>query len=246
MKDSLDDLRRQLNRVSTAANLRDIIERVVGAQGFEKFAYILFHGHMDRSHSADFPPFLTNYPTDWIRRYVTENYQLKDPVLIQGLKRRGPFRWGSGQMLKRLTRDQKKLMGEGKDFGIAHGITIPVHGPLGECGFMTVATQENTGEFERRVAESELKLQILAYHLHRPMTEKLLPNSVLSPGILTPREIEALYWTANGKTTWEISRILGRSESTVNFHIKHAITKIDATNKCHAAIKACKLGLLTL
>jgi LuxR family transcriptional regulator len=61
---------------------------------------------------------------------------------------------------------------------------------------------------------------------------------------LSNREIAVLRWTADGKTSSEISCILNIAERTVNFHINNVITKLNAANKTSAAIKAAMLGLL--
>jgi len=55
---------------------------------------------------------------------------------------------------------------------------------------------------------------------------------------LTSREKECLSWTAAGKTSWEISQILRLSESTITFHLKNAIQKMDVTNRSQAVAKA--------
>jgi len=61
---------------------------------------------------------------------------------------------------------------------------------------------------------------------------------------LSNREVAVLSWTADGKTSNEISCILNITERTVNFHIKNAMAKLNASNKTSAAIKAAMLGLL--
>ena len=62
--------------------------------------------------------------------------------------------------------------------------------------------------------------------------------------ILSEREKEVLRWTGDGKTASEISQILYLSQSTVNFHIRNAMIKLDAPNKTNAIVKAIYLGLL--
>src|SRR5215468_7627378 len=61
---------------------------------------------------------------------------------------------------------------------------------------------------------------------------------------LSPREKDCLRWTAQGKSSWDIGMILTISENTVNFHVKNAIRKLDATNRIVAVIKAIRLGLM--
>jgi DNA-binding CsgD family transcriptional regulator len=61
---------------------------------------------------------------------------------------------------------------------------------------------------------------------------------------LTPREIECLQWARAGKTSWEVAKILGISQATSIFHMKNAISKLDASNKTHAVIVAIERGLI--
>lgn len=51
--------------------------------------------------------------------------------------------------------------------------------------------------------------------------------------ILSKRETECLGWVAKGKTSSEVSQILGISERTVNFHINNSMEKFDAVNRTH-------------
>jgi len=61
---------------------------------------------------------------------------------------------------------------------------------------------------------------------------------------LTQRDTECLTWTALGKTSWEISVILGFSESTATFHLRNAGNKLKASNRANAVAKAIHLGLI--
>jgi LuxR family transcriptional activator of conjugal transfer of Ti plasmids len=61
---------------------------------------------------------------------------------------------------------------------------------------------------------------------------------------LSEREKACLLWTARGKSSWEIGRILSISENTVVFHIKNAMRKLGTSNRTLAAVKALQLGLI--
>lgn len=63
-------------------------------------------------------------------------------------------------------------------------------------------------------------------------------------GPLTPREAEAVLWTAQGKTGWEAGRILGCTERTVNAHVYSAAEKLRASNRAHLVARAFVLGIL--
>jgi LuxR family quorum-sensing system transcriptional regulator CciR len=61
---------------------------------------------------------------------------------------------------------------------------------------------------------------------------------------ISKREKDCLVWTAQGKRSWEIGKILGISEHTVNFHLKDAYRKLDVSVRSAAVVKAGRLGLL--
>lgn len=61
---------------------------------------------------------------------------------------------------------------------------------------------------------------------------------------LSQRELEILKWTAEGKTSAEISLILSISENTVNFHQKKMQKRFNAPNKTQVASYAAAIGLL--
>ena len=61
---------------------------------------------------------------------------------------------------------------------------------------------------------------------------------------LTPRERDALAWVAEGKSDWEISVILGVSETTVRFHVDNARRKLGAVNRTQAVARLAAARLL--
>jgi DNA-binding CsgD family transcriptional regulator len=73
----------------------------------------------------------------------------------------------------------------------------------------------------------------------------LVPGDV-SPDApsLTPRELESLRWTMDGKTAWEVGSILGITERTAVLHLNNAMRKLGCVNKHQAVLKALRLGLI--
>ena len=84
------------------------------------------------------------------------------------------------------------------------------------------------------------KMQFVAIAVLSKMNQfRLQPNVKLSE-----REKEVLRWSGEGKTVWEIGQILNLSQATVNFHMKNAMFKLNASNKAGAIVKAIYLNLL--
>jgi LuxR family transcriptional regulator, quorum-sensing system regulator CviR len=63
---------------------------------------------------------------------------------------------------------------------------------------------------------------------------------------ITRREREVLQWLQQGKSSWEISKILDLSERTVNFHVYNIMKKIEAVNRPQMLNIALRLGLIDL
>lgn len=79
------------------------------------------------------------------------------------------------------------------------------------------------------------------------LTEKLMTFAA-PPGAaevrLTERERDVLAWVAEGKSDWEISIILGLSETTVRFHVDNGRRKLGAVNRAQAVARLAAARLL--
>jgi LuxR family quorum sensing-dependent transcriptional regulator len=78
------------------------------------------------------------------------------------------------------------------------------------------------------------------------LTERLITFADAAPDDihLTGRERDALAWVAEGKSDWEISRILGVSETTVRFHVDNGRKKLGAVNRAQAVARLAAARLL--
>lgn len=134
--------------------------------------------------------------------------------------------------------------------GVHGGVLIPLHGPRGDLAYLTLHTSAGARAFDEALRESHqcAHLMTLYFHSHAQGLISVRPEIDASPPAapLTPRELEVLEWTAAGKTAWEIAKILGLSERTVNFHVQNAMRKLDATSKTEAAARAVACGLVRL
>lgn len=122
--------------------------------------------------------------------------------------------------------------------------TAPAYHPAGTVGILALKRSDDPSP-DHRPPASDQPMAAMARSIHDAMTRALLPRYVPeSLAQITRREKEVLRWTADGKTTSEISRIINISERTVKFHLYNAIRKLGAMNKTQAAVKAAALGFL--
>ncbi len=61
---------------------------------------------------------------------------------------------------------------------------------------------------------------------------------------LTVRQVEILYWVQEGKTAWEIGRILGLSGRSVDGHLRRIYARLNVSTRLQAVLQAQDLGLL--
>jgi DNA-binding CsgD family transcriptional regulator len=130
-------------------------------------------------------------------------------------------------------------------FGYKTGIAMALHMPEGRHFMFGVdrnqALPKHPDELTRMVAD----LQLFAVHAQYAADRVLLPKSP-APDVpaLTPRELECLRWTMEGKTAWEVGSILGITERTSVLHLSNAAQKLNSTNKHQAVLRAIRLGLI--
>lgn len=130
-------------------------------------------------------------------------------------------------------------------YGYKTGIAVKLHLP-GDKHFLLGVDREEPlpgpgAELMRMVAG----LQLLAAHALTAADRLLSPKLNKSDlPKLTKRELDVLSWTAQGKTAWEVSVILGMSEKTVNFHLGNAMRKLEVTSKHQAVLKCVAAGVL--
>jgi DNA-binding CsgD family transcriptional regulator len=216
--------------------------------GFDYFSYVLSEppelGEAQPRTPAYRPMVVSSYPAPWRERYDRHDYYERDAVVTMGRASRRPFFWGSGDYLSRLSPGPRQLFHEARDFGILSGFTVPVHGPMGECGLFTTASAGGMDDFADAVRDSQHLLQVLGPRIHAVAVERLLGRAGGATVALTEHERVCLGWTMRGKTAWEIAQIVGRSKPTIDYHIQKAIRKLGASNKFHAAFKALQAGML--
>ncbi len=138
------------------------------------------------------------------------------------------------------------LWEEQAGFGYHTGIAMALHLPEGRHFAFGVERDQplpsDAGELQRLVAD----VQLFAVHAQDAAMRLLWPVAPdMDRPTLTPRELEALRWTMEGKTAWEVGAILGISERTAVLHVNNATHKLGCTSKHQAVLRALRLGLLT-
>ena len=129
--------------------------------------------------------------------------------------------------------------------GIRGGVSMPVRGPGGLFGYVVYTSHSDLEGLLCAYADAGDALFVMAYHFYEAIAERLSSAAASEHG-LTAREIECLSLVAVGKTLEEVAEIIGRSYSTVRFHLHNAEQKLGTGNRSHTIAKAASMGLFDL
>ena len=236
MKTWQEDLLEQTEGSTCEHELFDKIVKAAQALGFEHCAYGL---RIPIPLSRPNTVILNNYPRLWRERYADRGYVLTDPTVLHGRNSQVPLVW-----CNKVFGGARKLWDEAQSFGLRHGWLQSSLDAMGVGGMLSLS-RSSGGVTSEELACNQIKMRWLVNISHLGLSKIFVGRQVqLIDQPLTAREVEVLKWTADGKTSGEVSDILLVSENTVNFHVKNAVAKLRTANKTAAVVKAAMLGLL--
>jgi len=188
-----------------------------------------------------------NMPAAYLEAFLDREEARRDPVM-QHLKSSAlPVLW---------TRQTYANVGQDGVWehmaacGLSNGVAVATHMPNGRHLSIGLdrdrALPSSPTRLTRMLGEMQLLLAHItesAFKIHEAI-HRLRTPSVLAVPELTRRELEALGWTIEGKTAWEIGQIMGITERGAVKHLASATFKLDCVNKAQAAIRAIRIGLI--
>lgn len=183
--------------------------------------------------------FLNNYPVEWQQLYESKDYASIDPLILQGQQSCTPIVWSDD-----VFRFAPEFWQQAQAQGLKYGWSQSTRGSCGLPGMLSlVRSAQPISQVELDAKEKQM--QWLTSSAHILISRVLLTKfeKEYAP-CLTPREIEILKWTADGKSADDIADILELSVNTVNFHVRNLILKFNVSNKTSAVVRALMFGVL--
>ncbi|MCE8527531.1 LuxR family transcriptional regulator [Ruegeria pomeroyi] len=181
------------------------------------------------------------YSDEWKLHYQEQGFHMIDPTLHMSQRSIAPVDWSR---LERSS-DFRRVFRDAHDFGIGdQGLTIPVRGPYGDVGLLSVTRECSTDEWHKLVRHTLGDLQSLAVHIHDTVMSSDMLGRVLYHPSLSTREAEILQWVAAGKSQQDIGDILSISHRTVEVHLRSSREKLCALTTAQAVGRAVGLGLI--
>lgn len=116
-------------------------------------------------------------------------------------------------------------------------VTFPIHSATSRHYVLVGLLQKNNIK-KLPLAEADYYSSLIFQKYHETV---LVPSSLPT---VTPRELQVLKWSAEGKTSQEIAVILSLSEHTVNSYTARVQQKLQVNNRAQMVAAAIRTGLI--
>lgn len=223
----------------TGSEFREELVRFAKASGFELVGAAAVVDHVV-GESEFFG--VNNVPHGYLEAAKSLSLRRRDPVMQHCKHNSVPIIWDQDTYTSVGAGD---LWEEQARFGYKTGVNLALHLPEGRHFVLGVDRDQHLprdpGELTRMVANVQL---FAVYAMDVAMRILVPENQRPDAPSLTPREVECLSRTMDGKTAWEVGNILGISERTVVLHLQTAMRKLGCISKHQAVLKALRLGLI--
>lgn len=236
------EISKELAGIESENDIKQLCEAFCEAADLEYYIYAVVRGVT--SLNAPRVTTYTNYPDEWMKSYLGDEMQKHDPVVKYCFENAAPICWDKLVQLEQYVDPAgAAIMERAAGCGLANGLSIPIKGSGGEMAIFSLATK-NIDRIGERLSNALSHAQTLGTELLDAFRRLKSDDPEFSQGKLTTREKECLFWACEGKTTWEISKIVNVSERTIIFHLASATNKLGAVNRQHAVAKAIISGLI--
>jgi LuxR family quorum sensing-dependent transcriptional regulator len=231
--DFIDDL----NSLPNIDAVMSATRRALARYGFEHFS---FSGIPRSSECLPGAVLAYRVPAELFGLYMQRRYADVDPAMRRLRQTVEPFRWGDVPYDPEREPRAVELMALVADFGLSQGFFVPIPSAAG-----TYAKVWMAGPQPELTAQTKPALHLMALYAF-DRVQRLVGAPPSSLPQLSPREREVLSWVAAGKSTWQISEVLGISERTVNEHVVHACRKLGSANRTHAVAIALRERIIEI
>ncbi|PRG00281.1 helix-turn-helix transcriptional regulator [Burkholderia ambifaria] len=208
---------------------RMYLAELAGDMGLEITTYI---GPFKYSGGDPAPLIFSNGPQSWINRYAECEYFRRDPLVRYARKNAVPISWDRSIC---ESDEEVVVVEEGEKFGLRGGLVFPTFSAT-YCSGVLIFSSSAFSMLEFDAPSLFAKGLLIATLIQRGVEDLFAEADQSIRPSLTRRELECLKWIAAGKSSWEISHIIGISEHGVQYHIRNVMAKYGVRSR-HLAVR---------
>ncbi|MFZ1181541.1 MAG: LuxR C-terminal-related transcriptional regulator [Herbaspirillum sp.] len=224
-------------------DITDTVNRYLPGHGFDYWLYAI---RVPLSATRKQHYAVHTFPDSWWEMCKKHYGQNIDPIAEHCKQYITPVAWLSddhSQFIDQLTPEGIRVIQQTGRVGVTGGIAVPLRDSGINWGSVMIGLKQ---KWHIEVLKNDIPFALhFAIYLHQAFCrighdckENPAPN-------LTAREVECLSWAAEGKTSREISQLLGISERTVVFHLQNASGKLGVFTRQQAIAHSIMLGIVS-
>lgn len=218
---------------------RSVVVRFAQHLGFETVAAMVA---VDRPDTQSEFVAVHNTPLAFEQSFENVTVGRRDPVMQHCKRQTVPIIWSQKTYLEHGAIELWDIQAQ---YGYRNGIAMALHLPEGRHFTLGVDRDQSLPTDRAELTRIVAELQLFAVHA-QDTAMRVLVSEAAQPErpALTPRELDVLRWTMDGKTAWEVGQLLNIAERTTVQHLQNAMKKLQCTSKHTAVLKALRLGLI--
>ncbi|SPH24573.1 HTH-type quorum sensing-dependent transcriptional regulator VjbR [Defluviimonas aquaemixtae] len=229
-----------IETLQRAKTLDDLQAVILGLRAHFDVEHLVYHS----VNSTGQQYAVLTYETDWVDRYLEQDYARIDPVVQGCFRRFHPVDWKN---LDWSGRQSRAFLSEALDAGVGNqGYSVPIRGPNGQFAMFTVSHRASDTDWQKFTAENVAELLLVAHFVNHKALEIERGTDFHAMQSLSPREIDVLTMLAMGLNRAQAADNLAISEHTVRTYVESARFKLGANNTTHAVARAVAEGFVMI
>jgi LuxR family quorum-sensing system transcriptional regulator CciR len=212
-------------RTTGMGELTALLSEAARALGFD--CVTLVH-HLQSQAAARVAIAYSDYPEDFLAASLARRYIADDPVLAACERSAAPFLWSDVGELVPLNARRREILARAAASGLREGLTIPVNvkgEPPGSCSFGLKGARRLPCEG----GQAAVWVGLFAFEQARRLVG--LASAPRRRPSLSPRQLDCVVLTGQGKSDWAIAELLGLSPHTVHEYIEGAKRRYEVASR---------------
>lgn len=184
---------------------------------------------------------LTNHSRAYTDVFLDEGHYFHAPMVHWALANTGAKSWkllSEMEQSKTLSKEERRVLEFNRDMGVTAGYSISFKSISARSKgaiALTARTDMDQDDIDAVWAEHGADITLMNNIVHL----KILTLPYTAPNrALTARQVEALEWVGDGKTTQDIAILMELTPATVEKHLRLAREALAVETTAHAVMKA--------
>lgn len=225
----------------TVGQLNAAFHELAHGWGFDAFAAIQVSSRQQDLRQPIARSFGRPKP-NWIDQYRAAGHVRHDPTIPLVMQSIEPYWWGDVEARSR-TREERLVFDEAREFGMHHGLGVPVRLADGSVWSCVMAARH----VERSEEVTIAAVTAASLYVGRgAVLQSREIQAIRMSYLLTPRQREVVTWLARGLSTDEIGEVLRTSGKTVSNHVEASKRRLGVRTQAGLVAEALLRGEILL